>query len=36
MVHIKLRAAQMSDLDDFHLFFSDADVMRYWYKAFAA
>ena len=31
MPYIKLRAAQMSDLEDFHEFFSDADVMRYWY-----
>lgn len=31
---IKLRAARMSDLADFHEFFSDDDVMRYWYKEF--
>ncbi|KAL8637197.1 MAG: hypothetical protein Q9228_005506 [Teloschistes exilis] len=33
MDHIKLRAATMSDLDDFHSFFSDDDVMRYWSTA---
>lgn len=26
-----LREARQSDLDDFHAFLSDADVMRYWY-----
>lgn len=26
-----LRGARESDLNAFHTFFSDADVMRYWY-----
>ena len=26
-----LREAQPGDLDDFHVFFGDEDVMRYWY-----
>lgn len=33
MPQIILRAAQMDDLNDFHEFFSDEDVMRYWYDA---
>lgn len=33
---INLRAARMSDLDDFHELFSHNDVMRYWYDAFSS
>lgn len=29
-LEIKLRAARMSDLDDFHELFSNEHVMRYW------
>ncbi|KAL8706253.1 MAG: hypothetical protein Q9201_000690 [Fulgogasparrea decipioides] len=33
MPHLKLRAASTTDLQDFHAFFSDNDVMRYWSTA---
>ncbi|KAL9599878.1 MAG: hypothetical protein Q9219_003572 [cf. Caloplaca sp. 3 TL-2023] len=33
MPYLELRAARMSDLNDFHEMFSDDDVMRYWSSA---
>ncbi|KAL8835239.1 MAG: hypothetical protein Q9170_003401 [Blastenia crenularia] len=33
MTYLKLRAALVGDLVDFHEFFSDKDVMRYWSNA---